>query len=253
METTNRTMSTNGEWRSRRDASAPSRAFRSGLSTLNSAHRDKSLVRNKYPFARLSLQPYEVSPFTTFESCGTNNRPTEALPVNQLFDFRPMRYHDFHLAGYTVSDFGGTVTLHLVYDYPGQAKEESVIQFADVVAYHFIHTGGAIITEIAEEPIAGLFQRNGRDLVEWWRLHGGYQLWDDDLDKYRGKLETAGYQAWAIYSAIGFGGFVIAKAVVQREPNKIAPPEPPPAASHSDTLDHQTLDSLPAPVFGGGR
>lgn len=36
-----------------------------------------------------------------------------------------MRYHDFHLAGYTVSDFGGTVTLHLIYDYPGQAREES--------------------------------------------------------------------------------------------------------------------------------
>ena len=134
-----------------------------------------------------------------------------------------MRYHDFHLAGYTVSDFGAAVTLHLVYDYPGQAKEESVIQFSDVVAYHFIHTGGAIITDIAEEPIADLFQRIGRDLVEWWRLHGGYQLWDDDLNRYRGKLERAGYHAWAIYSAIGFEGFVIAKAVVQRGPNNAAP------------------------------
>ena len=54
-----------------------------------------SLVRIKDPFPRLSddwqssdrlfLQPYEGSPFTTFRSCGTNNRPTEALSVNQLF------------------------------------------------------------------------------------------------------------------------------------------------------------------------
>ena len=55
-----------------------------------------SLVRIKDPFPRLSddwqssdrlfLQPYEGSPFTTFRSCGTNNRPTEALSVNQLLD-----------------------------------------------------------------------------------------------------------------------------------------------------------------------
>jgi hypothetical protein len=130
-----------------------------------------------------------------------------------------MRYHDFHLAGYTVSDFGSTIALHLIYDYPGQAKEESVIQFADVAAYHFVHTGGAIINDIAEQSMAALFQRIGRDLAEWWRLHGGYQLWDDDLDRYRGKLETAGYHAWTIDSAIGFEGFVIAKAVAQRAPN----------------------------------
>jgi hypothetical protein len=67
--------------------------------------------------------------------------------------------------------------------------------------------------------MAALFQRIGRDLAEWWRLHGGYQLWDGDLERYRGKLETAGYHAWTIDSAIGFEGFVIAKAVAQRAPN----------------------------------
>jgi hypothetical protein len=130
-----------------------------------------------------------------------------------------MRYHDFHLAGYMVSDFGCTITLHLVYDYPGQAKEESVIQFSEVAAYHFIHTGGAIIVQITEEPIGGLFRRIGGDLAEWWRLHGGYPLWDDDLNTYQAKLEGAGYRSWTIDSAIGFEGFVIAKAVAQKEPN----------------------------------
>jgi hypothetical protein len=131
-----------------------------------------------------------------------------------------MRYHDFHLAGYTVSDFGGTITLYLVYDYPARAKEESVIGFSDVAAYHFVQTGGAIITEITEEPIAGLFRRIGGDLADWWRSHGGYLLWDDDLNTYQAKLEGAGYHAWTIGSAVGFEGFVIAKAVAQREPNK---------------------------------
>jgi hypothetical protein len=134
-----------------------------------------------------------------------------------------MRYHDFHLAGYTVSDFGGTVTLHLVYDYPSQAKEESVIQFSEVAAYHFLHTGGAIITDITEEPMGGLFRRIGRDLAEWWRCHGGFILWDDNLDTYRAKLEAADYHAWTIDSAIGFEGFLIAKAVVQKAGERVNP------------------------------
>ena len=40
---------------------------------------------------------------------------------------------------------------------------------------------------------------------------------------------------------------------VQMIGQQISPPEPPPAASNSDTLDYQTLDSLPAPSSGGGR
>lgn len=126
-----------------------------------------------------------------------------------------MRYHDFHLAGYTVSDFGSTIALHLVYDSPGQDEEESIIQFTNVAAYHFVHTGGAIITEITEQPIADLFRRIGKDLTEWRRLHGGYQLWDDDLDKHRDNLETAGYRAWSIDSAVGFEGFIIARAIAE--------------------------------------
>jgi hypothetical protein len=124
-----------------------------------------------------------------------------------------MRYHDFHLASYTVSDFGNTITLHLIYDYPGQAKEESVIRFSDVAVYHFVYTTPAIITNINEEPIENLLHENWSDLAEWSRLNGGYHLWDDDPDIYRAKLEKAGYHAWNITSAIGFHGFVIAKAV----------------------------------------
>ena len=122
-----------------------------------------------------------------------------------------MRYHDFHLAGYAVSDFGATIVLDLVG--PGESREMSRIQFADVAAYHFVHTGGAIITDIAEVPLPEFVQQNGQQLADWCRLHGGYNHWSDDRAKYIATLEQGGYHAWTIDSAVGFEGFVIAKSV----------------------------------------
>ena len=84
-----------------------------------------------------------------------------------------MRYHDFHLAGYRVTDLGATVSLDLVYDYPGQATEQCTVEFSDVVAYHFVYTGAAILNHIGEETIESLLRRFGGSLGEWWRLHGG--------------------------------------------------------------------------------
>jgi hypothetical protein len=124
-----------------------------------------------------------------------------------------VRFHDFHLAGYTVSDFGGTIVLDLVYDYPEQPRETSRIKFSDVAAYHFIHTGGAIILDIEELPLAELLQPIGDQLAEWWRLHGGYAHWSDDRAEYLATLQQHGYRAWTIGSAVGFQGFIIAKSV----------------------------------------
>ena len=124
-----------------------------------------------------------------------------------------MRFHDFHLADYTVSDFGSTVVLELVYDYPDQPRETSRIKFSDVAAYHFVHTGGATILDITELPVAELLQQVGDRLAEWWRLHGGFAHWSDDRARYLATLEQGGYHAWTIDSAVGFEGFVIAKSV----------------------------------------
>lgn len=132
-----------------------------------------------------------------------------------------MRYHDFRLAGYEVRDYGSSILLHLVYDYPGRPKEESLIEFSEVAAYHFVHTGGAIITDLMELPISDLLLRVGDTLTGWWHQHGGYHLWDDDRETYRAKLTGSGYRAWSIGSAIGFEGFVIAKTIAQKEPNQI--------------------------------
>jgi hypothetical protein len=123
-----------------------------------------------------------------------------------------VRFHDFHLAGYTVSDFGGTIVLDLVYDYPDRPSETSRIKFSDVAAYHFVHTGGAIITEIEEIRVPQLLKQVGDQLAEWSRMHGLLH-WSDDRDQYAATLQQKGYRAWTIESAVGFEGFVIAKSV----------------------------------------
>jgi hypothetical protein len=128
-----------------------------------------------------------------------------------------VRFHDFHLAGYTVGQFGGEIVLHLVDDYPPRPKEESHIKFSDVAAYHFVHTGGAIILDIAQIPLSELLREVGDQLAEWWRLHGGYHHWSDDRAKYIEALEQDGFRAWTIASAIGFEGFVIAKTAEEIE------------------------------------
>ena len=122
-----------------------------------------------------------------------------------------MKYHDFHLRGYSVSDFGKTIRLDLVWNYPNSSKEESVIEFSDVAVYNFIHTGGAIITGIVPTALSKLPEKLDDDLVEWARKHGGLILFEDSLEACKARLEEDGYKAWTISSAIGFEGLVIAK------------------------------------------
>jgi len=129
-----------------------------------------------------------------------------------------MRYHDFHLREYQVSDFGKRITLHLVYDYAGRPKEESHIEFSGVALYNFTHTGGAIITDIEEASLGGLFEEIGGTLDEWHKQHGVPGL-KNTLEDYRSTLDSAGHKAWRIDSAVGFGGFVVAKSVRQVAPN----------------------------------
>lgn len=124
-----------------------------------------------------------------------------------------MRYHDFQLEGYAVRKFGTEIVFDLVWNYPDSPFERSRICFSDVVAYHFIHTGGAIITELAEVPLPDFFRAHGDQLAEWQRLHGGFRFWNDNRAEYFETLKQRGYSAWSIDSAIGFEGFVIAHSV----------------------------------------
>jgi hypothetical protein len=124
-----------------------------------------------------------------------------------------MRFHDFHLAGYSVADFGATIILDLIHDRPDRGREVSRIKFSEVAAYHFVHTGSSIIVDITEVPVDELLRKVGDDLAEWWRLYGGYIHWCDDRPAYVAGLEREGYRAWVIDSAVGFEGFVIARSI----------------------------------------
>ena len=131
-----------------------------------------------------------------------------------------MRYHDYNLEGYSVRQNGAQIILHLVYDYTGAQKDFSDIDFSDVIVYNFIHTGSAIITDIYEVPLATLVHEKKESLADWWKNYGGLGLWNDDAKIYGVKLESEGYRAWRIDSAIGFSGFIIGKEIKQTEPNQ---------------------------------
>ncbi|MDB6020453.1 MAG: uncharacterized protein JWQ04_310 [Pedosphaera sp.] len=124
-----------------------------------------------------------------------------------------MKYHDYHLKGYSVSDFGNTISLDLIFDYPNSPKVESRIIFSDVAAHNFIHTGGAIITDILQTKLTEISKELDDGLIEWARKYGGLIHYDGDLETCKAKLDKDGYKAWTICSAIGFSGLVIAKDV----------------------------------------
>lgn len=125
-----------------------------------------------------------------------------------------MNYHDYHLRSYSVSDFGRSVVLNLVYDYPDQPIRQSTIIFSGVVLYHFVHTAKAIITEIESIAIETILSEYSSQIPEWNRLHS-VTAWAGSFEKYKKKLEEAGMLAWKINSAIGFHGFVIGKKISQ--------------------------------------
>ena len=135
-----------------------------------------------------------------------------------------MRYHDFHLRSYTVSDSGRKIELHLVYDYPGATERDSHIEFSDVVCHHFVHTEGAILTDIDEEPLRE-FVKKEKAFLSLAAAQDGVRLWRTDAADYLRRLEEGGYRAWRLESAIGFSGFVVARAVREKEePNQSSQP-----------------------------
>lgn len=123
-----------------------------------------------------------------------------------------MKYHDFRLEEYTVTKLGSEIILRLIYNYPNKPIEWSAIRFSDVAIYHFIHTGGSIITNIMDVPLSHIFSEYGEQIAKWWQMYGGFPHWRDDQAEYIEVLKQKGYSGWLIDSAIGFQGFVIARS-----------------------------------------
>jgi hypothetical protein len=124
-----------------------------------------------------------------------------------------MKYHDFHIDKYEVLDRGNTIIFHLVYGYEGQKNDHSLITFTEVALYHFVHTDTAIITDLYETNILELIEEISAEVIEWNRMYR-VKLWGKDITTYSAKLQSQDYKAWRIESAIGFYGFVIAKAII---------------------------------------
>lgn len=123
-----------------------------------------------------------------------------------------MKYHDFHLRGYSVKDFGARIVLDLVFDYPDRKKEESRIEFRDVACYSFDHACGAIITDIEELNVATLAREEEQKLAYFARQHG-LKHWKTGISDYIAAIQKEQLRGWRIDSAIGFSGFVIARSL----------------------------------------
>jgi len=128
---------------------------------------------------------------------------------------KAMRFHDYHLKGYSVSDFGRTILLDLIYDYEERPVDISEIEFSSVTLYHFVHTTGAIILDILPTTISRILSDYADEIIEWARCDS-LQNWTGSLKSYEEYLLEAKYSAWKINSAIGFHGFVIGMEVNQR-------------------------------------
>jgi len=124
-----------------------------------------------------------------------------------------MRFHDYHLKGYSVLDSGSRIVLNLAYDYPGTERQESVVVFEDVACYHFKHTASAILTDLEEVNLDALVAEEAVLLASLAHDHG-LAHWKTDAGQYSETLRNLGMRAWRLESAIGFSGFVIAGNVV---------------------------------------
>ena len=138
--------------------------------------------------------------------------PLLSSAVEQSVKHHNMRYHDYHINEYRVSDRGETITFDLVFGYPENVTDQSTITFSEVALYNFVHTNNAIVTDIYEVSIADLFKEIGPAVIEWNRMHG-VKGFNGSSVQYIEGLQSQGYVAWCIESAIGFYGFIIAKAV----------------------------------------
>ncbi|MDH5458818.1 MAG: hypothetical protein OEY26_08895, partial [Nitrospinota bacterium] len=86
--------------------------------------------------------------------------------------------------------------------------------FTNVTLYNLTHTTEAIITDIEECSLPDLLAEINSQVIEWSRQLG-VEKWSNDLEAYQKELQSNGYRAWRIESAIGFHGFIIAKNVRQ--------------------------------------
>lgn len=123
-------------------------------------------------------------------------------------------YHDFHLRGYTVSDFGRSLSLDLISG--GDPQRLTELNFFGVASYRIVHTGGAIITYILEMPFLDAIKETDFDFIEDFRKHGGLRVYFDSIEEYGAYFANEGLKTWLILSAIGFEGLVVGRSLTDK-------------------------------------
>ena len=123
-----------------------------------------------------------------------------------------LKFHDYHLQKYEVSDHGKTINLFLGYCYPGKETDFSQITFENVVLYNFVQSAHSIITDIEKVTVTSLFSEEKENIETWNRLYS-VDCWQNSIESTALFLESNGYSGWHIESAVGFYGFVVAKSV----------------------------------------
>lgn len=113
-----------------------------------------------------------------------------------------MRCHDWTL-GYSVSDYGATVTLDLIRTDLEPTPTRLKTVFREVWIYHFVHTQGTIILDIIETPVGDMLEQYKTQIIEWNRLHG-LNYWSGSISRYATDMKKAGCVGWMIYSSLGF-------------------------------------------------
>ncbi len=121
-----------------------------------------------------------------------------------------MKYHDYHLRGYSIRDHGRTIILDLVESLTPDA-DVSVIRFSEVIAHQFIHLGGAVITEIFETTFLDAARETDFDLSATQTKLGGLPFAFGENSEYQRYFIENRFKTWLLISAIGFQGLIVGK------------------------------------------
>jgi hypothetical protein len=120
-------------------------------------------------------------------------------------------YHDFHLRGFAVRDYGQSIILDLIHG--DEPERMTSLEFSGVGSYRFLHTGGTIITSILEVSFMDAVRETGADFPKEFRQHGGQSVNFRSNEEYGAYFEKEGFQTWIIHSAIGFIGMVVGRSL----------------------------------------
>jgi hypothetical protein len=150
-------------------------------------------------------------------------------------NFNVMRFHDYHLHELSVHENGTRIVLTLSWDYPGEPRPLSVIEFSGVVCYRFSQTGGAIITEIKEmnsEDVA----RDEQEFIISVARADGLKFWNGTFAAFFRDLRANKIRAFGIQSAVGFSGFILASELKDLSHNQSRDPA---FASGTSRAEHE--------------